>query len=299
MTSGKRWNERVLEEAWDSKVPVLERLKFLAIVSSNLDEFFMVRVAVVRREIEAGIDRPGFDGMTPSEVMAAVAQRVHECHENIGRCLRSSILPDLAREGIRFITDADVSDEQAVFVREYFTRTIRPLFTPLAPEEGSPLPLLESGALYFVAEHASGSRENHSRISLIRLPTYVLSRFVRLPEKGKGISLMLIDDAIRMCMSALFERDPVRGCFEIKVVRDSELDLDELGSRDLLRSILEGLARRKRGPATRLLYDPSMPAHLLDLLIRQLGLQQEHVFPGARNRSMNSISRQPAMFPSG
>src|SRR5262245_34842857 len=113
-----RWldfNTRVLEEAMDRDVPVLERLKFLAIVSSNLDEFFMVRVAGLRREIEAGLDRPGVDGLTPSETMGKIAARVHECHEEIGQCLRTGILPDLQRAGVLFVTDTDANEEQRAY----------------------------------------------------------------------------------------------------------------------------------------------------------------------------------------
>jgi polyphosphate kinase len=289
------FNDRVMEEAMDQSVPVLERLKFLAIVASNLDEFFMVRVAFIRREIEAGLTRRGPDGLRASEVLEQIVEKVNRAHENIGSCFRNGILPDLAHQGIHLITDADASAEQRSFAAEYYASSLSSLLTPLILDAAHPFPQLENGALYFCIVLNSGRRSSRAqRLALLRLPTGVLGRFVRVPT-STGSAFMLLDDVIRLCLPQVFPGDNVAGCYQIKIVRDSELDIDEVGSADLLRSILEGLQRRRKGPATRLLHDPAMPHALVEQFVAQLRIHRLHVFPGARNHSFADYMQLPSL----
>ena len=288
------FNNRVLEEALDKSVPVLERLKFLAIFASNLDEFFMVRVAFIRRQIEAGITKRGPDGFRPAEVLERIAERVHLAHESIGECFRSNILPDLRSSGVFIVPDHDATDKQKAAAAEYFDSTLHPLVTPLALDASHPFPQLENGALYFCIElRSKGPGEGKLRLVLLRLPTAAVGRFVCVPSPEGTVSVMMIDDVIRLSLVKLFPEDEILGCHQIKIVRDSELDLDEVGSPDLLKSIEEGLARRKRAPATRFLYDPDMPIHLLDRFADQLKLKQRHMFPGARYHSFSDLMQLP------
>jgi len=288
------FNERVMDEARDPRVPILERLKFLSIVASNLDEFFMVRVAFVRRQIEAGLGGRGSDGLRPSEVMERIVERVHQAHEGIGGCFRNSIIPALVQQGILLVSDSDASEEQRSFAETYFATTLSPLLTPMILDASHPFPRLENGALYFCIElkrkKRSGAR-GETGLALLRLPTHVLGRFVRVPSAAGTVSVMMIDDVIRLCLPKVFPGESVAGCYEIKIVRDSELDLDEVGSVDLLRSILEGLQKRKKGPATRLLYDPAMPRSIVQRFTKQLQLSPQHVFPGARNHSFADFAQ--------
>jgi len=293
------FNDRVMEEARDPQVPVLERLKFLAIVASNLDEFFMVRVAFVRRQIEAGIKRRGPDGLRPVETLERIVERVHRAHESIGDCFRTSILPDLARHGMFLITDTDATAEQRAFARHYHASTLAPLLTPLVLDESHPFPELENGALYFCVEVMQAGRAGYRKsnhLGLLRLPTPAVGRFVKVPSSAGTASFMLVDDILRLSLDEVFGGEDVSGCYEIKIVRDSELDLDEVGSSDLLRSILEGLQRRRKGPATRFLYDPSMPADIVERFAEQLRLSREHVFPGARNHSFADFIHLPSLI---
>lgn len=287
------FNERVLDEARDASVPVLERLKFLAIVASNLDEFFMVRVALVRRQIEAGLDTPGNDGLRPSQIMTRIVRRVHRMHESIGDCFRNQIIPVLEENGIHIISDADLSGAREEDARHYFISTIQPLLEPIMLDE-HPFPELENGALYFCVEFSPGSGRKKS-LALLRLPTNPLGRFVRLPSSDGRTDVIMIDDIVRFCLPEIFPQQRLRGCYEIKIVRDSDLELDEVGSADLLSSILEGLQRRKRGPATRLLYDPATPPRILRYLESELNLQKRHSFVGARNHSFSDFMQVPSV----
>ncbi|MDH4069860.1 MAG: polyphosphate kinase 1 [Ignavibacteria bacterium] len=287
------FNERVLDEARDPAVPVLERLKFLAIVASNLDEFFMVRVALVRRQIEAGLDTSGSEGLRPSQIMNRIVRRVHLMHENIGDCFRNQIIPALARNNIHLITDTDLAGSRGADARSYFASTIRPLLEPVLIDE-QPFPELENGALYFCLELSTGNGRKRD-LAILRLPTNPLGRFVRLPPTDGRTDVIMIDDIVRSCLPDLFPGKKVRGCYEIKIVRDSDLELDEVGSEDLLNSILEGLQRRKRGPATRLLYDPATPPRILRYLEAQLNLKKRHSFVGARAHSFSDFMQVPSV----
>lgn len=292
------FNGRVLEEALDPGVPALERLKFLAIFASNLDEFFMVRVAFVRRQIEAGITKQGRDGLRPQEVLEKIVERVNTAHENIGLCYRDHILPALMAHGVRIVTDNDATMEQRAFAAEYFKTTLHGLVTPLALDAAHPFPQLENGALYFSIELTRThpvKEEAGTRLVLLRLPTNAVGRFVRLPAPDGSVAVMMIDDVIRLSLNELFPGEDVLGCFELKIVRDSDLDIDEVGSVDLLKSIVQGLQRRKRGPATRFLYDPAMPRHILNRFARQLNLSEQHMFPGARYHSFSDMMQIPAL----
>ncbi|MCZ6775552.1 MAG: polyphosphate kinase 1 [Ignavibacteria bacterium] len=296
-----RWfdfNNRVLEEACDPTVPVLERLKFLAIFASNLDEFFMVRAAFVRRQVEARITKRGEDGLRPSELMEEIVKRVHKAHENIGQCYRTNILPHLRAARVMLVSDTDATEEQRAFVAEYFRTTLHALITPLAIDASHPFPQMENGALYFCAELLSRSaseRRRGSRLVLLRIPTNAVGRFVRIPVPKGTVNIMMIDDVIRLMLREFFSKDGLLGCYQIKIVRDSELDLDEVGSADLMKSILDGLARRRKGATTRFLHDPSMPPRILEKFAKQLKLSHRHMFPGARHHSFSDLMQIPSL----
>ncbi|MGE4096451.1 MAG: RNA degradosome polyphosphate kinase, partial [Candidatus Binatia bacterium] len=145
------FNYRVLEEALDERVPLLERVKFLAIFSANLDEFFMVRVARLKRFLETGNNTIGPDGLTPAQTLTAIADRVHDLVEKQHRCFLEDVQPRLAAEGIRIVRPREISTEQAQFVEEYFRRTLLPVVTPLAIDPGHPFPHLANRALCLVA----------------------------------------------------------------------------------------------------------------------------------------------------
>ncbi len=290
------FNNRVLEEALDPSVPVLERLKFLAIFASNLDEFFMVRVALVRRAIEAGVEKQWPDGMSSSELMAAIGERVHQAHENLGDCYRNKVLPALAAAGVVILSDAAIAGEQRRHALSYFTSTLQPLLSPVMLDDATAFPQLENGALYFcIPLKIKAKPDARPGLALVRVPTNVVDRFVKLPGEGNFTAVIMIDDIIRLSLDVLFPGHDTLGCYEIKIVRDSELDLDEVGSQDILQSIIEGLQRRKKAPPTRFLYDPAMPQDIIEELAKVLKVKRQHMFVGARYHSFSDFMQLPSV----
>lgn len=182
------FNERVLEEAADPSVPILERVKFLAIFASNLDEFFMVRVATIRRQIEAGVTAAGVDGLTPQQVMAAISERVRRGHERMGKCFLDQVMPALTQAGIILVDEQTASAKQVAFASKYFQKNVKPLLTPLAIDSTHPFPSLHNKTLYFCVElaHRKKSKKKISlRLALVLIPSQALGRFVQLPSEDE------------------------------------------------------------------------------------------------------------------
>ncbi|MFQ5798157.1 MAG: polyphosphate kinase 1 [Bacteroidota bacterium] len=290
------FNQRVLEEAFDPTVPILERVKFLAIVSSNLDEYFMVRVALVRRQIEAGISKRGPDGLRPAEVMERINRRVHRMHEDIGDCFRNHITPALRAENIHLLTEAETTAGQQAFAQEFFREKVVPLVAPLPIDPLQPFPLLENATLYFCVNHAekkSPRKAKRANLALVKIPTKTLGRFLRLPSAGDALHIIRIDDVIRLFLTELFPNSLILGSYEIKVVRDSDLQIDEVGSEDLMRKIINALQKRGKAQATRFLHDPEMPKWVVDTFASRLKLPSYNIFAGARYHSFSDLMQFP------
>jgi polyphosphate kinase len=291
------FNDRVLAEANDPTVPILERVKFLAIYASNLDEFFMVRVAALRRQIEAGLDKPGSDGLAPTAAMQLIVARVNQSHENIGRCFREKILPDLETAGIFLLDEKGVTAEQRAYLVKYFNKSIKPVMTPLAIDPAHPFPRLENKALYFCVELARKKKpanKPRARLVLLHIPTQLFGRFVQLHASDATLSFIRLDDVIRLNLAPLFLGDIVMGCYQIKVIRDAELEFDEEAP-DLLESIAKSLEQRRIAPATRFLYDAEMPQRVLDMFCQQLKLSPDNLYPGARYHSFSDFFQFPGV----
>jgi len=291
------FNDRVLEEANDPNVPILERVKFLAIYASNLDEFFMVRVAALRRQIEAGIETPGPDGLAPTEAMQLISERVHQSHERIGQCFRDKIIPDLAAAGIFLLDEKSANPEQRAHLIKYFNKSIKALMTPLAVDSAHPFPRLENKALYFCVELARKKKpanKPRTRLVLLQIPTPLFGRFIRIPSANDTLPYIRLDDVIRLNLASLFPGDIVMGCYEVKVIRDAELEFDEEAP-DLLESITKSLEQRRTAPATRFLYDAEMPKRVLDMFCHRLKLTPANMFPGARYHSFADFFQFPGV----
>jgi len=177
------FNRRVLEEAQDAAVPLLERVKFLAIVSANLDEFFMVRVAELRRRVLAADDEPGPDGLRPGEALDAIAVRARELSSEQHRCFLDQLEPLLAGEGIRLLGAKDLTAEQDAFLEAYVRRTLLPVITPLAIDPAHPFPYLANRSLCLLVTLASATASPlpPTTLSVIHIPSHVLPRFLALP----------------------------------------------------------------------------------------------------------------------
>jgi polyphosphate kinase len=276
------FNRRVLDEARDPSVPLLERVKFLAIFSSNLDEFFMVRVAALKRHIHAGDETAaGPDGQTRAETMAVVAEHVHALVEEQHRCFLEDILPLLAEEGIVLLRAKDISDEQRRFLDDYFRTTLMPVLTPLAVDSSHPFPYLGNRSLCIVTSvrPSAPSTLPHSALSVLHIPGPVLPRFVALPDAPGRHSFMLLEDVIRLHLPKIYGGYDVLSSHALRVTRDADLQPRDDGD-DLLTSIEESLRGRRLGTAVRLQYDVDLPPDILATLLDELELQPDDLYEG-------------------
>jgi polyphosphate kinase len=276
------FNRRVLEEAQDPSVPLLERVKFLAIFSSTLDEFFMVRVAELKRRIRAGDATTGPDGLSPTKVLAAVADQVHRLVAAQHRCFLEELGPILASEGIRLVRPKEVTTEQERFLEDYFRRTLLPVLTPLAIDPGHPFPHLANRSLCLVVsvKPVAASVLPHASLTVVRTPGQVVPRFVALPAPPGQHAFMLLEDVIRMQLPTLYTGYEIVSCHAIRVTRDAELLLPRKTPADLLTSVEAGVRERRMGDAVRLQYDADLPAPLLAMLVDELELSPDDLYAG-------------------
>ncbi len=278
------FNERVLEEAEDEANPLLERLKFLAIASSNWDEFFMVRVAGIWRQIDAGIQQPGTDGFTPRRLLTEVSRRIHEHVQRQHDLFRTVVHPLLRAEGVAVLAPGELDAAQRTFVRNYFLGTVLPLITPLAVDPGHPFPRLANRALVLMAElrpQAELARERLpvGKLAIIPVPTGVLPRFLKLPGAPGSAAFLPLEDVIRLHLDQLFEGYELDHGHALRVTRDSDLPVEEDAGEDLMKTIEEHLRSRRRGAVVRLQFERELSPALLDLLIREMELAPEDLYP--------------------
>ncbi|HEX3771160.1 MAG TPA: polyphosphate kinase 1, partial [Polyangiaceae bacterium] len=276
------FNHRVLEEALDTTVPLLERVKFLAIVSSNLDEFFMVRVAGLKRQIAAGEPTGAPDGMTAAETLHAVSRRAHELSAAQHRCWIDELEPALAKEGVVIVAPKDATAHEREHLGEYVRKTLLPVLTPLAIDPGHPFPYLANGSLCLVASLRSSTPSPLplTRLVVVHLPTGVVPRFIPLGDPAKR-RFMRLEDVVRIEMSWLYHGYEVDSCHAIRVTRDAEIVVESVPGEDLLTAVESGLRERRMGAAVRLQYDADLPRDILATLVDNLELADDDLYPGA------------------
>ena len=269
------FNRRVLEEAQDESTPLLERIKFLAIFSSNLDEFFMVRVAGLKRLIAAGDQSIGPDGLTARETMVAVAIQVHRLVEEQHRCFLEILQPRLAAHDIHLVRPGSENAEQARYLEDYFQRVLLPVVTPLAVDPGHPFPHLANRAICLVVSlrPTASSLLPRATLSLLHLPpTQVAPRFVPLPAPAERNAFMLLEDVLRLHLPRLYEGYEIASTHAIRVTRDADVQLPRGRTEDLMAAIEASLRERRMGDAVRLQYDPDLPPEVLGTLVNELEL---------------------------
>ncbi|HET9555185.1 MAG TPA: polyphosphate kinase 1 [Anaeromyxobacteraceae bacterium] len=248
------FDARVLEEARDASLPILERLKFTGIVSSNLDEFFMVRVAGLKQKIAGGVTDLSVDGLAPSEILAAVSRRTHALIEEQDRAWAAELRPDLERAGHVLVAPRDFTPEQAEAARVRFAQEVLPVLTPLAVDPGHPFPQLRNKSLNvaLILRRAGRRRRRDQEVLLavVQVPA-VLPRLVRLPA-ASGTSHALLEQVIAAHAGDLFPGFAVVSTAVFRVTRNWDLAIDEEESEDLVSTVQEELRRRDRGAAVRL-----------------------------------------------
>ena len=276
------FNRRVLEEARDENVPLLERVKFLAIFSSNLDEFFMVRVARLKRQIRDGIEGIGPDGMTAAETLTAISRRIHDLADEQHLCFLNTILPQLTAEGIHLVRPEEMSGEQERFLEDFFHRTLYPIVTPLAIDPGHPFPYIANRSLCLVVSlRASAvSRLPHAGLSIVHIPSQVVPRFIPLPAKEGQHAFMLLEDVLRHYLPRLYHGFELLSTHAIRVTRDADFGISRRRDETLLMSIEQGVRERRMGDAVRLQYDPELAKEIVAQLVEELELSSSDLYPG-------------------
>ncbi len=268
-----QFNDRVLEEALDTANPLLERLKFVAIYDTNLDEFFMIRVAAIKQQIDASVQRRSDDGRTPPEHLRAISERLRVSLARKTRLLNDDLLPALAQEGIKIVPVGDLDEERQSQLERVFDDRVFPVLTPLAVDSGHPFPYISNLSLSLAVEleevTSEGVRLHFARVKIPpTLPRLVAVEGV--PEDERWF--VSLEDVIARHLDALFPGMAVRESYLFRVTRDADLDLQEDEADDLLRAIESEIQRRRFGEPVRLEIERGMPEYMRDLLLEALSL---------------------------
>jgi polyphosphate kinase len=271
------FNERVLEEATNLRNPLLERLKFLAIASSNFDEFFMVRVAGLKDQIKYDMNKPeDKERMTPKEQVAAISVRVHKLVDNLYGILHGSILPELREKNIRFVQPDELDTGQQEFLEDYFHHRIFPVLTPMAVDASHPFPLLQNKSLN-LAVLLDSDRGGEDLFAVVQVPS-VLPRYLEVPTPDEETTFVLLEDVIRRYIGTLFEGNIIHEVSPFRITIDTDMELDEEGTEDLLEEIEKELKLLKMADAVRLEVTDSMSFVLLETLRDWLELRGEDLY---------------------
>ena len=270
------FNERVLAEAADPSVPLLERVKFAAIAASNLDEFFMVRVAAVRRAIDDEDMTPDLDGRTPAQLFADASARAQAFVAALSRLVAGDLRPSLASQGIRLLSWNEIEPARQTGLGTYFAESVLPVLTPLAIDISRPFPLLSSLSLNLALRLGPEPGETVPRLAIVQVPPR-LTRLVRLAEPD-GFAFVLLEDIIRAHLTQLFPGQPVIESAVIRLARDAELELDDEGGRTHLELVERQVRQRRRSDVVRLEVEDSASQELIDLLRDQLEVEPSDVY---------------------
>jgi polyphosphate kinase len=271
------FNDRVLLQVTGTEHPPLERVKFLAIVATNLEEFFMVRVASLLRKSRSGLDDLSPDGLPTSTVLGLVRKRATDMLRRQASCWDDVLRPLLREHGIHLLDPGDYPDGAADWLQQYFSREISPALTPLAFDPGHPFPFISnlSQNLAVVVKHAG-----KTRFARVKIPD-VLPRFVALPaqfSRNGARTFAYLEDVVRANLSSLFPGTQVRGAHLFRVVRDADLVIQEDEADDLLESVDQGLKQSRRGALAMLQVEATTPKKVLDILVENFEIEDENVY---------------------
>lgn len=266
------FNERVLALAEDTDIPLLERAKFLAIFASNLDEFYMVRVAGLKRQVDAGLSSRSPDGRTPREQLALIAERTLPLVDRHVRLFHDSVLPLLTDQEIHVKRWAKLEDSQQKELDEFFVERVFPVLTPLAVDPSHPFPYISNLSLNLAVLVRDPASEKE-RFARVKVPP-LLPRFIDLSSEALFVPL---EDVIAANLEKLFPGMEVIEHHAFRVTRNADLEVDDDGAEDLLQALEEELRKRRFSPAVRLECEQDMPPHVLDLLMRELQITEADV----------------------
>jgi polyphosphate kinase len=274
------FQRRVLEEACDPRHPLLTQVKFAAIFGSNLDEFFMTRVAGLKQQVNAGVTETPPDGLTPSEQLAAIRKRVRPMFRQLRKHLQDYVFPSLKEKGVVVLNFDELSEKQRNQANEIFVKEVFPVLTPLAFDPGRPFPHISNLSLNLAVHVYSEARgESFARL---KVPT-TLSRLLQVSVSGgkkspKRYSFVWLEQVIMANLHLLFPGIEILEAYPFRVTRDADIEIQEDEASDLLKTIQAGLRRRQFGRVVRLTVDEAMPNHIRELLIYNLEINPESVF---------------------
>ncbi|MCC6742741.1 MAG: polyphosphate kinase 1 [Acidobacteria bacterium] len=270
------FNRRVLEEGIDHGNPLLERLKFLAIFSTNLDEFFMIRVSGLMQQVDAGVTVLSPDGLSPANQLKSISEKLRPMTDELTRCIVNEILPELDSHGIRILRYKHLTPVQQEEMRQYFQSYIFPILTPLAVDPSHPFPYISNLSLnlaMMVRPKEKGAHE--PRFARLKVPP-IVARL--LPVSGDTHAFVFLEEVIAANVEALFPEMHVTNIHPFRVTRDADLEIEQDEAGDLLKTVERQLRRRRFGSSVRLEIDTGMPPEMAQFLTDSLGLESDDVF---------------------
>ena len=273
------FNRRVLEQAQNDRHPLLERVRFLAIVCSNLDEFFEIRVAGLIQQVDSGVTESSMDGLSAREQLRRIHSVVVSLVEDQFQCWQKQLVPALAAENILIRSAKDLTPAELTWVTTYFREQVYPVLTPLALDQSHPFPQLGNKTLNVaVSLDNPDTTENEKLVAIIPVPR-ILQRLVAIaPAKSGPQRYLFLSDIIKLCAGELFSGYKINGAYSFRVTRNSDLYIDEEEAENLLMKIEEELRNLRRGAAVRLEIDAEVHDHIFETLCDHLELSQEYVF---------------------
>ena len=275
-----KFDHRVLNEARDKTIPLLERLKFVSITSSNLDEFFMVRVASLKDMVHAGYKKTDIAGMTAQEQLEAINKDTRALVELQYSTYNRSLVPLLSNHGIEILgTHEELNQEQAEYVDHYFQENVYPVLTPMAVDASRPFPLIQNKSLNIAALLSKkDEKKGETEFATVQVPS-VLSRIVQIPSAKEGVkTFLLLEQIIERNIQQLFLNYNVLCAYPYRIMRNADLSIDEDEAEDLLQEIQKQLKKRQWGEVIRLEVEEKIDKRLLQILKQDLHIAQEDIF---------------------
>lgn len=287
------FNQRVLDEAREPKNPLLERAKFLAITLSNLDEFFMVRVASIKDQIQAGYEKTDPAGLTPKQQMKRISERSHEMLAEAYSIYSRILLPQLKREGFRLLSRKALTRGDRQYLQELFETELYPVLTPMAVDPSRPFPLILNKSLNIALFLEEAPEEEEKRFATVQVPS-VLPRLINLPEEG---AYVLLEDVIILFMEQLFPNQKIKNSACYRITRSGDLNFQEEETHNLLKEMEQSLKQRRRGQAVRLEMTRGADEELTAYLMKALELQSKDLYLHDGPMDIGFISRVGKLMP--
>lgn len=290
------FNDRVLQEAYDTTVPLIERLRFMGIFSNNLDEFFRVRVASVTRLLKLDKADQKLLGYSPQLVLKQIKQIVLRQQQRFEKLFNDVLIKELEEEKIFIINETQLNVSRGQFVKDYFNNKVLPSLVPIMIDPNKPFPELKDRSIYLFIKLYNREKKDKFKYSLIEIPTDIHSRFLVLPETNNLKFVILLDDIIRYCLENIFKIFNFKDfeAYTIKLTRDAEIDFD---FNDLHINMVEAFSKsvkqRKKGKPIRFVYDNAMPRDMVNFLKLKLGLQVDNLIPGGRYHNFKDFISFP------